>query len=178
MPNRDQLGELVRLAWIEWALEQPDTDPTWVVPWAEMSEEDKEAGRRIGEFVANVLNKQYHPLDLYQEEVQRTVGTKDYIETVVMTAMGLAGETGEVVDALKKYVFHDHSLDKEKLKLELGDVAWYLAALCNALDISLQDVIEANVEKLRKRYPDGWSAERSKNRDSDQEGSEKLDRPS
>lgn len=165
MINREQLGELVRLAWIEWTLEQPEPKPSWLVPWAELPEADKEADRRIGEFVANVLNKQYHPLDLYQQEVRRTTGTKEYTETLVMASMGLAGEVGECVDMLKKYIFHGHSLDKGKLALELGDVMWYLSALCNALEISLSDVVAANVEKLRKRYPDGFSADRSKNRE-------------
>jgi NTP pyrophosphatase (non-canonical NTP hydrolase) len=168
--SRDQLGELVRLAWIEWALEQPEPKPSWLVPYQDLPETDKEADRRIGEFVADVLAKQYHPLDLYQEEVRRTTGTKDHIETVVMTAMGLAGEVGECVDVLKKYIFHDHSLDKGKLALELGDVLWYLTALCNALEIPLKEVIDKNVEKLRKRYPDGFSSEKSRNREEETNG--------
>lgn len=79
--------------------------------------------------------------------------------------MGLCGEAGECVDMVKKYLFQGHSLDKEKLLKELGDVAWYLAVTAAALDTPLEDVLAANIEKLKKRYPDGFSAERSVNRD-------------
>lgn len=165
MINRDQLGELVRLAWIEWAIEQPDPKSSWLVPYQDLPEADKEVDRRIGEFVAGVLRKQYHPLDLYQQEVERTTGTKAFNDTLVMTAMGLAGETGEVIDILKKCLFHGHKFDQEKITKELGDLLWYATALCNALNVPLSDVIDKNVEKLRKRYPDGFDHEKSKNRE-------------
>lgn len=100
-------------------------------------------------------------LNEYQQEVKRTTATKNYFETLKMTSMGLAGETGEVCDLLKKYLYHSHELDMEKMHNELGDVLWYLAAMCNALDISLDDVAEMNVSKLRKRYPDGFDSKRS-----------------
>lgn len=163
--NRDQLGELVRLAWVEWAHEQPDPKPSWLVPWAGLSETDKEADRRIGEFIANVLDKNHHPLDIYQQEVQRTVGTKGFNDTIAMTSMGLAGEVGETIDALKKCLWHGHSFDKDAFEKEVGDVMWYLVAMCNALNVSLKDVLDKNVEKLQKRYPSGFDAERSKNRE-------------
>jgi len=163
--DRDRLGEFVRMAWIEWAHEQPDPKPSWLVPYQDLSEADKEADRRIGEFVMNVLDKNYHPLDLYQTEVRRTTGTVGFSDTLVMASMGLAGETGEVIDHIKKYLFHAHNLDQEKLVKELGDVAWYLTALCNVIGVPFKEVIEKNVEKLQKRYPDGFSSERSKNRE-------------
>jgi NTP pyrophosphatase (non-canonical NTP hydrolase) len=79
-------------------------------------------------------------------------------------ALGLTGESGEVADLIKKHVGHGHDLDGTKILLELGDVLWYVAALANVVGWSLEEVAEANVQKLRKRYPDGFSPEASKAR--------------
>ncbi|AAK94361.1 MazG-like pyrophosphatase [Myxococcus phage Mx8] len=78
--------------------------------------------------------------------------------------LGLTGEAGEVADHVKKFVGHGHDLDVEKVKKELGDVLWYVAVIAARLDLDLGDVAAANVEKLRKRYPDGFSTEASKAR--------------
>jgi NTP pyrophosphatase (non-canonical NTP hydrolase) len=83
---------------------------------------------------------------------------------IAWNALGLAGEAGEVVDLVKKGVFHQHGLDRDKLSKELGDVLWYVAALCSTLNLSLSEVMEANIEKLRRRYPEGYSAEASRTR--------------
>lgn len=76
---------------------------------------------------------------------------------IVRNALGLAGEAGEVADSIKKGVLHRHGLDVEKVKKELGDVLWYVAALCTKLDLDLGEVMAANIAKLRIRYPDGYS---------------------
>jgi NTP pyrophosphatase (non-canonical NTP hydrolase) len=73
-------------------------------------------------------------------------------------AIGLAGEAGEVCEHIKKGVFHQHGVDRDKMKKELGDVLWYVAALCTKLGLDMGDVMAANIEKLRARYPDGYSA--------------------
>ena len=65
---------------------------------------------------------------------------------------------------LFKHLFHGHELDRDALIKELGDVAWYLAEAATALDIDLSEVFERNIEKLKKRYPEGFSEERSINR--------------
>ena len=78
--------------------------------------------------------------------------------------MGLCGESGEALDIFKKYAFHGHWLDRVHLAKELGDVAWYLAISADALGYKLEDIFQINVEKLQKRYPDGFSAENSMNR--------------
>jgi NTP pyrophosphatase (non-canonical NTP hydrolase) len=80
---------------------------------------------------------------------------------VVWNAIGLAGEAGEFCELVKKGVFHRKGIDREQAKKELGDVCWYLAALCTKLDLSLAEVMQANVEKLKLRYPDGWDQTRS-----------------
>ena len=78
--------------------------------------------------------------------------------------MGLCGEAGEAIDIVKKHLHQGHALDKDKLAKELGDIAWYLAETATALDIPLEDVLAGNIEKLRSRYPEGFSTERSVNR--------------
>lgn len=170
MINREELGAYVRMIETELAWEQAfeeEPAPSEITSFPDLPEADKERRRRIGEFMANVLDKNYHPLDLYQQEVQRTVGTKGYGDTLAMTSMGLAGETGEVIEHLKKHLWHYHELEKDAFEKELGDVMWYLTAMCNALNISLKDVLDKNVVKLRRRYPSGFSVEKSKNRQED-----------
>jgi NTP pyrophosphatase (non-canonical NTP hydrolase) len=101
----------------------------------------------------------------YQELASRTANDdneKNY--KLANYAMGLSGEAGEVTDYLKKVVFHGHELDTEKLKDELGDVLWYLSNLANIVDIDLHEVAIHNIEKLKKRYPDGFCKERSQKR--------------
>lgn len=67
-------------------------------------------------------------------------------------ALGLAGETGEVCDIIKKREFHGRDIPAEDIKKELGDVMWYVANLCNTFHFSIEDVIADNVQKLTKRY--------------------------
>ena len=85
-------------------------------------------------------------------------------DVLINGVMGLCGESGEAIDIVKKWLAQGHELDKEKLARELGDIAWYLAETAYALDISLETVFQKNLEKLNKRYPDGFDAERSVNR--------------
>ena len=85
-------------------------------------------------------------------------------QILINSAMGLCGEAGEFIDSIKKWYAHGHELDREHLIKELGDVAWYLAEAAEALDITLEEVLEKNIDKLRKRYPEGFSEENSKNR--------------
>ena len=85
----------------------------------------------------------------------------DKKEILTNSVMGLCGESGEACDIVKKHLFHGHELDRESLIKELGDVAWYLAEAAIALDINLDEVFERNIEKLKKRYPEGFSEERS-----------------
>ena len=78
--------------------------------------------------------------------------------------MGLCGESGEVIDIVKKHISQGHALNKEKLIEELGDVAWYLAETAYALGIDLETVLAGNIQKLKERYPEGFSIEKSINR--------------
>ena len=82
-------------------------------------------------------------------------------DVLINGVMGLCGESGEVIDIVKKHLHQGHDLDREKLIKELGDVAWYLAETAYALDVSLEKVFLGNIEKLRARYPAGFDREKS-----------------
>ena len=85
-------------------------------------------------------------------------------DVLINGVMGLCGESGEAIDIVKKWLAQGHELDKEKLAKELGDICWYLAETATALGLSLEDIMAANIEKLRKRYPEGFDAARSLHR--------------
>ena len=99
-------------------------------------------------------------LDGYQGEASRTLQNATE-KRVVFLALGIAGEAGEVADLFKKHVGHGHPLDVDKLRLELGDVLWYVAAIATMHGLSLSEVAEANLKKLEARYPNGFSTEAS-----------------
>ena len=82
-------------------------------------------------------------------------------DVLINAVMGLCGESGEAIDIVKKHLHQGHELDRDKLLKELGDIAWYLAEAATALDMDLETVLERNIEKLRARYPEGFSPERS-----------------
>ena len=101
----------------------------------------------------------------YQELAMRTLNPNlDKRDVLINSVMGLCGESGEAIDIVKKWLAHGHELDKEHLAKELGDIAWYLAEAATALDIPLEDILQANIEKLKKRYPKGFETERSLSR--------------
>ena len=97
----------------------------------------------------------------YQEATKRTCSLTEQAEMLKLALIGMQGELGEIADPIKKYLWHGHNLDHASIQGEVGDIFWYLATLCNALDISLEDALRENIEKLYKRYPDGFSSERS-----------------
>ncbi len=102
----------------------------------------------------------------YQRLAMKTLNPElDKKDVLINGVMGLCGESGEAIDIVKKWLAQGHELDKEKLAKELGDIAWYLAETAYALEIPLEDILQANIEKLKKRYPEGFSSERSINRE-------------
>jgi len=104
-------------------------------------------------------------IKLYQDAVARTMNKDlDYIESLSNYSMGLAGEAGEVLEPLKKFLYHGHELDTKKLADELADVAWYISALANTLGIDLSEALERNIVKLKQRYPEGFDTTDSINR--------------
>lgn len=111
------------------------------------------------------------PLNLndYQRMARRTAGTKKKSDKMEEALFGLAGEVGELCDHYKKYMHHGHDLDYDHMAEEAGDVMWYLAEIADALDVTLENIARRNIDKLRKRYPDGFDPERSINREGEHE---------
>lgn len=94
-------------------------------------------------------------LDEYQKLAARTSRVEAPTRRLLNAALGVAGESGEVVEHIKKHFFHGRELNKAAFISELGDVLWYLAEAASALGVSLDDVAAANIEKLKIRYPSG-----------------------
>lgn len=88
-------------------------------------------------------------------------------DVLINGVMGLCGEAGEAIDLVKKHLAQGHVLDKERLAKELGDIAWYLAETAHVLGYSLEEILQMNIDKLQKRYPNGFSVEQSINRKND-----------
>ena len=102
----------------------------------------------------------------YQIEAMRTASGVNYEnhEMLINAALGLCGESGEVADLVKKATFQGHELDVKHVAKELDDVAWDLAVGARAIGYDLETIMQMNVDKLRARYPDGFSAEKSLHR--------------
>ena len=103
-------------------------------------------------------------LNAYQTLAQRTSSTSSDSDKIENGCLGLAGESGEVCDILKKYLFQGHELDREAILDELGDVLWYVVEVATGLGVTLEDVATHNIAKLKARYPDGFSTDRSVHR--------------
>lgn len=83
---------------------------------------------------------------------------------VINGLFGLSGEVGELTDMVKKWIFHNKSFDITHAQKELGDVMWYIAMTCESFGWSLDEIMQMNIDKLKKRYPDGFDTERANNR--------------
>ena len=133
-------------------------------------------------------------LNEYQERAARTINKNaSAIDNLINACLGLAGEVGEFNDLIKKWQFHGHTLDIDKCVKELGDTLWYIPQAIHALkqltelqqkaenvtgigslinftntvpisDLTLEGVARINIEKLEKRYKDGFSSQASINR--------------
>lgn len=103
-------------------------------------------------------------MNQYQRLASRTMGKgwehNDYIKHALF---GLASEVGEIHGIYQKK-YQGHLIDKQHVEKEIGDVLWFIAELCTALNVHLSDVAEMNIDKLLKRYPEGFSAEKSLHR--------------
>lgn len=97
----------------------------------------------------------------YQRRCMRTAPTNSHSDLIENGVMGMCGEAGEAIDIVKKYLYQGHELDKDHLILELGDVLWYVATCAEGLNVSLEEVMVRNIEKLQKRYKTEFTAEES-----------------
>ncbi len=112
----------------------------------------------------------FSAFDEYQELALRTASKESLVDAPTMlnaAALGLNGEAGEIADHIKKVMFHGHPLDgatRDKIAKEIGDILWYCALAARGIGLGLSEVATMNVEKLKKRYPEGFSSERSLSR--------------
>ena len=102
----------------------------------------------------------------YQAAALRTAPTGKFLasDLLLNAALGLCGESGEAADIVKKFRFQGHDLDFEHIAKEFGDIAWYLAVGAYAIGYDLETILQMNVDKLKARYPDGFSTDRSLHR--------------
>lgn len=103
--------------------------------------------------------------DEYKKLAMRTaaIPEEDKESRLTHAALGLASEAGEVAGLLQKE-FQGHERDKNHIKKELGDCLWMIAEACEALDFDMDDVMQLNIDKLKARYPQGFTAENSLHR--------------
>src|SRR5215207_8489018 len=107
-----------------------------------------------------------HDADLTLAEYQRLAGRTINVslsvdQRLLDASAGLAEEAGEVLGLVRKHLFMHHDLDTARLAAELGDALWCLTAAAGALGLSLEDVAAANLAKLRRRYPEGYTDQAS-----------------
>ncbi|WP_096269381.1 nucleoside triphosphate pyrophosphohydrolase family protein [Paucisalibacillus globulus] len=98
-------------------------------------------------------------LNDYQELSARTATRHDL--ELLNFGLGISGEAGEVADLIKKFYFHGHDIEMDKIKKELGDVLWYLSQIARLAGLTLEEVAQGNIDKLKRRYPEGFSVEAS-----------------
>lgn len=106
-------------------------------------------------------------IDTYQYLTGRTAPQGTEKELLSNYAMGLCGEVGELVDHLKKCLYHGHSMNDEirdKIIKEAGDIEWYLSRIMDTLGVSMSEVCQKNIDKLKRRYPKGFRESDSVNR--------------
>lgn len=103
--------------------------------------------------------------DIYQDLAMRTKNSSLIWERRLdNAALGLAGEAGEFANDVKKFLYHGHDASTPTFVDELGDILWYVAMAADVIGVSLSVIMQANIDKLKKRYPDGFSHEASINR--------------
>lgn len=97
----------------------------------------------------------------YQKAALRTAKGMDNFKLLVNSALGICGEGGEVADMVKKWAFQGHELNVSHVAKELGDVLWYIAVGAHAIGIDFEEIAQTNIDKLKKRYPEGFESELS-----------------
>ena len=120
------------------------------------------------EFVYGVTSAPSQDSDVLQERISELVLGGADVSHLLTAALGLAAESGEFTEVVKKILLQGKPYNEENvfhMKRELGDICWYIAQACMALDTTFDEIIEMNVEKLEKRYPCGsFDVHHSENR--------------
>ena len=120
------------------------------------------------EFVYGVTSAPSQDSDVLQERISELVLGGADVSHLLTAALGLAAESGEFTEVVKKIILQGKPYNEENvfhMKRELGDVCWYIAQACMALDTTFDEIIEMNVDKLKARYPGGeFDVHKSENR--------------
>lgn len=100
----------------------------------------------------------------YQDLASRTINKSNSSDQLEYHALhGMVGEIGELHSLYQKE-YQGHTFDEEHAKKELGDLCWFIAEYCTAKGWNLSDVMQMNIDKLKARYPEGFSADKSLHR--------------
>ena len=113
---------------------------------------------RYADFVDGVTSNPSKDYKSFLDSIKYLDGEGSNIHRLLTAAVGISAEGGEFMEIVKKMVFQGkpwNDDNREHLIIELGDVLWYVMQACKALDVSIDDVVSGNVEKLKKRYPGG-----------------------
>ena len=120
------------------------------------------------EFVDAVTSNESKSSESFSVRLRELYSEGLPVERLLTAAVGMSAESGEFTEIVKKMIFQGKPVNEENLfhlKRELGDVMWYVAQACMALDTSFDEIVEMNVEKLKKRYPGGeFDVHKSENR--------------
>jgi NTP pyrophosphatase (non-canonical NTP hydrolase) len=112
------------------------------------------------EFVNQVTSSPSKKYDDFGQRLDQLNEQGAPIERLLTAAVGISAEGGEFMEIVKKIIFQGKPWDQDNidhLKIELGDVMWYVAQACMALDVSMEEVLNTNIAKLAKRYPEGMA---------------------
>jgi len=124
--------------------------------------------QRYLEFLNGVTSEQSKDNEAFVYRIQELEGQEFPTERLLTAAVGMSAEAGEFTEIVKKIIFQGKPVNEENLfhmKRELGDIMWYVAQACMGLNVSLDEVIEMNVDKLKARYPGGeFDVHHSENR--------------
>ena len=110
------------------------------------------------EFVNAVTSQPSKDADAFEYRIQELRGEGFETHRLLTAAVGMSAEAGEFTEVVKKIIFQGKPVTEENMfhmKRELGDIMWYVAQACMGLNVSLDEVIEMNVDKLKARYPGG-----------------------
>ena len=114
--------------------------------------------KKYTEFVNAVTSNESKSSDAFTVRLRELYEEGLSVERLLTAAVGMSAESGEFTEVVKKMIFQGKPVNEENLfhlKRELGDIMWYVAQACMALDTNFDEIIEMNVEKLKARYPGG-----------------------
>jgi NTP pyrophosphatase (non-canonical NTP hydrolase) len=108
--------------------------------------------------------------DIQRENFENTVNNSPQaIADLIHAAMGVATESGELMDAVKRHLYYGKVIDKVNIKEEVGDILWYLAKIARDQGFSFDEAMEMNIAKLQRRFPNAFTNDEALNRNLDKE---------